>query len=447
MTLGKDGRDQFEFGMTLDKSQVNRVLSYRWAVFGILALAYILVHFHRVSTAVLSSDLQTAFGVNAASIALFSSIYFYAYAIMQMPSGLLTDNLGPRKTVSLFSLLAAAGAILTGIASTFEMVEFGRLLIGVGSAMVYIPLMKILSTWYRKNEFASLTGILIAVGNIGALSAAGPLALMSEILGWQKVFILLGLITVFLAGMAWMITRDRPSDMNLPSIQEIEAEENGESVPDTAPVEKIPMGEALKMTFGAGMKFWPLAIWFFFMNGSLMVYQGLWAGPFFHDILGWNKVTYGLVLTFIGIGLIFGCPTAGYISDKILKSRRKVLIIGTMVYTIIWAIIWMTSGQITSAEVYMVINFAFGFFGGFLVVSFAQIKELFPITIAGTSTAALNIFPFAGGAILQQISGMMLTTRSLESYKSLWLLMLICMIVATVAAFLSKEKEPSKNNH
>jgi hypothetical protein len=54
-----------------------------------------------------------------------------------------------------------------------------------------------------------------------------------------------------------------------------------------------------------------------------------------------------------------------------------VLIIGTAAYTIIWAIIWMTAGQITSTDAYMAINFAFGFFGGFLVVSFAQIKELF----------------------------------------------------------------------
>jgi nitrate/nitrite transporter NarK len=110
-------------------------------------------------------------------------------------------------------------------------------------------------------------------------------------------------------------------------------------------------------------------------------------------------------------------------------------------YTCIWAIILMTAGQITSAEVYMAINFAFGFFGGFLVVSFAQIKELFPLSIVGTSTAALNIFPFAGGAILQQISGFMLTSRSLESYQNIWLFMLICMIIATIAVFLSEEKE------
>ena len=252
------------------------------------------------------------------------------------------------------------------------------------------------------------------------------------------------MISLALAVDAFAITRDRPSDLNLPSIQEIEAMEFGEPVSEARVMEKIPMVQALKMTFGAGMKFWPLAVWFFFMYGSIMVYQGLWAGPFYHDILGWDKATYGLVLTFIGIGMILGCPTAGYISDKILRSRKKVLIIGTVAYTITWAAIWITAGQITGTQAYMVINFVFGFFGGFFVVSFAQIKELFPITIVGTSTAALNIFPFAGGAILQQLSGLMLASRSLESYQGLWLFMLICMVMATAAAFLSREKEPGK---
>ena len=444
-----------------EKSEVEKVLSRRWAVFGVLAIAYFFVYFHRVSTAVVSADLEATFGVDAAAIALLSSAYFYAYTIMQLPSGLLTDSLGPRKTVSIFTLVAAAGAILTGIASTFELVVAGRLLIGVGVAMVYIPAMKILSTWYRKNEFASLTGILIAVGNVGGLSAAGPLALISEALGWQEVFVMLGAITILLAAVVWTITRDRPSDMGLPSIQEIEAMERGGSEPVSESgtteeeakekemtveetMEKIPMAEALKMTFGSGRKFWPLAIWFFFMYGSVMVYQGLWAGPFFSDVLGWDKPTYGLVLTFIGMGMILGCPIAGYLSDRVLKSRRKVLIMGTVAYTITWAVIWVTAGEITGTEAYMAINFFFGFFGGFLVVSFAQIKELFPISIAGTSTAALNIFPFAGGAILQHLSGLMLTDRSLESYREIWLFMLLCMIVATAAAFLSLEKKTAR---
>jgi sugar phosphate permease len=412
--------------MTLDSKARSKVLKYRWAIFGVLAFAYFFVYFHRVSTAVVSEDLQGTFGVGAASIALLSSAYFYAYTIMQLPSGLLTDSWGPRKTVSIFTMVAAAGAILTGIASSFLLVIAGRLLIGVGVAMVYIPIMKILATWYRKNEFASLSGILLAVGNIGALSAAGPLALMSGALGWQQVFLALGVITVVLAVAAWMITRDRPVDMGLPSIQEIESDETGEPIPPAKEVEKIPMTQALKMTFGSGMKFWPLAVWFFFMYGSIMVYQGLWAGPYYADVLGWDKATYGMVLTFIGIGMIIGCPLAGILSDKVLKSRRKVLIIGTVAYTIIWAAIWMSTGRLDSVIGQSALNFMFGFFGGFFVVSYAQIKELFPISIVGTTTAALNIFPFAGGAILQQVT--------------IWLFMLVCMIIATVAGFLSKEK-------
>jgi len=426
--------------MTLDSKARSKVLKYRWAIFGVLAFAYFFVYFHRVSTAVVSEDLQGTFGVGAASIALLSSAYFYAYTIMQLPSGLLTDSWGPRKTVSIFTMVAAAGAILTGIASSFLLVIAGRLLIGVGVAMVYIPIMKILATWYRKNEFASLSGILLAVGNIGALSAAGPLALMSGALGWQQVFLALGVITVVLAVAAWMITRDRPVAMGLPSIQEIESDETGEPIPPAKEVEKIPMTQALKMTFGSGMKFWPLAVWFFFMYGSIMVYQGLWAGPYYADVLGWDKATYGMVLTFIGIGMIIGCPLAGILSDKVLKSRRKVLIIGTVAYTIIWAAIWMSTGRLDSVIGQSALNFMFGFFGGFFVVSYAQIKELFPISIVGTTTAALNIFPFAGGAILQQVTGLMLVERTAAGYETIWLFMLVCMIIATVAGFLSKEK-------
>jgi len=426
--------------MGLDKKLVKKCLRYRWAIFGILAFAYFFVYFHRVSTSVVSGDLESTFGVGATSIALLSSAYFYAYTIMQLPSGILTDSWGPRKTVSIFTIVAAVGAILTGIASTFELVIAGRLLIGVGVAMVYIPIMKILATWYRKNEFASLSGILLAVGNLGALSAAGPLALMSSAIGWQEVFLVLGVVSVAIAVAAWVLTRDKPADMCLPPIAEIEAEEKGEPVPPAKEMEKIPMGKALKMTFGAGMNFWPLAIWFFFMYGSIMVYQGLWAGPYYADVLGWDKGTFATVLTFIGIGMIVGCPLAGILSDKILKSRKKVLIIGTTIYTVIWAIIFLGAGSITSVEAWCAINFGFGFFGGFFVVSYAQIKELFPISIAGTSTAALNLFPFAGGAILQGVTGVMLTTRDLAGYQSIWLFMLVCMIIATVAAFLSKEK-------
>ncbi len=200
------------------------------------------------------------------------------------------------------------------------------------------------------------------------------------------------------------------------------------------------MTQALRSVFGSGMKFWPLAIWFFFLYGSIMVYQGLWGGPFFRDVLGWDKATYAMSLTFIGIGMIFGCPLAGILSDKVLKSRKMVLVIGTIAYTAVWAALYLCAGNVESTEVYMAIHFLFGFFGGFFVVCYAMIKEHFPIAIAGTSTAALNIFPFAGGAFLQLITGYMVLDFTLAEYQNVWLFMLVGMVIACVCILVAKER-------
>ncbi|MDD3041658.1 MAG: MFS transporter [Methanosarcinaceae archaeon] len=432
--------------MGINLKQMDRVLKYRWTVFIILALAYFFVYFHRVSTAVVASDIMSTFGVGAASVGLLGSAYFYAYTAMQLPSGILTDSWGVKKTAAVFTMVAAAGAILSGIATSFNMILVGRLLIGTGVAMVYIPVMKVLAIWFKKNEFASMSGVLLAIGNIGALSAAAPLAIAAAMLGdWQRVFLLLGVFSVLLAVAIWMLVKDSPEDMGCPSIAEIEAfEARVEYIPPKS-IEKIPMGAALKQTFGAGMKFWPISIWFFFMYGSLMVYQGLWAGPFFRDVLGWDKASYAGILSFIAIGMIFGCPIAGYLSDKVLKSRKKVLLMGTAIYIVLWGVIWSQAGNISSAMAYTTIHFLFGFFGGFFVVSYAQVKEWFPASIVGTAVGAYNIFPFLGGAIFMTLTGKMMNvadgaTATVGQYKSVWLLMLVCMILAFLSLLVSKEK-------
>jgi sugar phosphate permease len=258
--------------MEINNDKVSKVMKYRWVVFVILALAYFFVYFHRVSTAVVASDIMNTFGIGAASIGLLGSAYFYAYTAMQLPSGILTDIWGVKKTAGIFTLLAAFGAILTGLASNFTLVLIGRVLIGIGVAMVYIPIMKVLAVWFKKNEFASMSGLLLAVGNIGALSAAGPLAIMAAFFGdWQKVFLMLGIFSVLLAVGIFMLVKEKPEDMDCPSITEIEAHENGEKYVPPKALEKIPMGEALRQTFSAGLKFWPIS------TGSFSCTEALWS--------------------------------------------------------------------------------------------------------------------------------------------------------------------------
>lgn len=431
--------------MTIDVEKKKKMLSYRFAVFGVLAVAYFFVYFHRTTGGAISTTLQEAFGVGTAEVALLASAYLYAYTLMQIPSGVLTDKLGPRTAASAFVALIAVGSILSAVSKTvdnFTLMIVGKFIIGIGAAVVYIPIMKVLAVWFRKNEFATMSGILLLVGNVGGIAAATPMVIMMDALGIELTYIVLAVITAAIAALCWLVVRNFPSEKDFPSIEEIVSEETGEPITEKN-TDKIPTVEALKMTFTSGRKFWPLAIWFFALYGTIMLWQASQAGSYYQNICNFSKSDAGLLLTMIGVGMVVGCPLAGRLSDRVLNSRKKVVIIGTLVYTVVWIIIWATAGNDMSSNfaVQAALNFIFGFFGGFFVVSYAQIKELYPIAMAGTSTAALNLFPFAGGAILITIAGFIVTDKTLAQYQTVWLMAVVLMIIACVCAFLSVEKE------
>ena len=79
------------------EKQIKEVESYRWIVWLVLAATYVFVTFHRMAAGVVKTDLQEAFNIGSAQFANIGSMYFYAYFIMQIPSGILADKLGPKR--------------------------------------------------------------------------------------------------------------------------------------------------------------------------------------------------------------------------------------------------------------------------------------------------------------------------------------------------------------
>lgn len=431
--------------MAIDVEKKKKTLSYRWLIFIILALAYFFVYFHRTTGGAISDTMQDYYGVGTASVALLASAYLYAYTLMQLPSGMLTDKLGPRQAATLFVFLIGVGSVLgaySAAITNFNLMIAAKFLIGIGAAVVYIPIMKVLAVWFRRNEFASMSGVLLLVGNVGGIAAAAPMVLMIDSMGIQNTYLVLAAITIIIAVLCWIIVRDHPSDKGLPAIEEIVAEETG--IPATESTSAtIGTMEALKRTFTSGRRFWPLAIWFFCIYGTIMLWQASQSGAFYTSIYDFTIKEAGLMVTMVGVGMVIGCPLAGVLSDRVFGSRKKVIVFGTLAYTVIWAVIYFMTGNASgnSLAIQGTINFLFGFFGGFFVVSYSQIKELYPIAMAGTSTASLNLFPFLGGAVLITISGFIVTSKTLAQFQNLWLMALILMIIGSICAILSVERK------
>ena len=430
--------------INIDPGTKKKMMSYRWVVFAVLAMAYFLVYFHRVSGGAAGDELIAAFdgSITTKELGLLASAYLYAYTIMQIPSGLLTDTLGPKKAASIFVVLIAIGSFMGAVAAMPEVQNFtllvvGKFIIGIGAAVVYIPIMKVLAMWFRRKEFATMSGALLLVGNVGALAASTPMVMMFQNMGVTNTYAVLGVITLIIAVLCWLFIVDHPTNKGFPAIEEVESEETGNPITESTS-EKISVWAALKEIFTSGRKFWPMAIWFFFLYGTVMLWQASLMGPYYNSS-GLFTFDPAVVLMMPAVGFAIGCFLAGILADRVFHSKKKVLVIGTLAYTVVWAIIAFTC--IDNLVVQAAINLGFGFFGGWFVVSYGQIKELYPISVAGTSSAAINLFPFLGGAVLTSISGFMITEYTPDQFQTVWIAALVMMIIACICAFLTVEKK------
>lgn len=426
----------------MGKDLVKKVLLYRWLIFSIMALCYVVVYFHRLSPAVVAIDLQTAFHTSGGFMGLMASAYFYPYALMQFPAGLMSDSLGPRKTVTVFLLLASVGSIAFGLSQTVEQAVASRILVGLGVSMVFIPTMKILSQWFRVGEFAFMVAILNTMGGMGALTAATPLALMTTSFGWRVSFELIGIITLFMGLMVWVFVRNRPADLGWPTLAQIDHSGSG----DVPKPREIGLLEGAKTVFTEKF-FWPIAVWFFLVCGIFFGFGGLWAGPYLMHVYGLDRAQAGSILNMIAVGLIFGSPFHSFVSNRILKSRKKTLILSTFCLSLLLIFINAFPSGLPIWGLYVIMLLLSVTASAIVVIAFTTTKELFPVEIAGTSVGAVNLFPFLGGAIFQPVIGSILDcyektyigTYSIEAYSTMLMTLLVAALIALASTFFMKE--------
>jgi sugar phosphate permease len=271
------------------------------------------VFFHRLCPAVIALDIQASFGLSGTLLGVLGSAYFYAYAIMQLPTGLMADSWGPRKTISAFFILAGIGSVMMGIAPNMPVAVMGRILIGIGVSTVFVCNFKLLSEWFTVRQFVIMGSAFMAMGGLGALASSAPLAWISNAVGWRMALIAVGIITLLMAGFVYGFVRNRPSDMGLPSIR-----------PGRDATQKeIGVLSGMKMVIFSG-RFWPIAVWAFCVVGISFAVGGLWGGPYLMQVYGLSKSATGAVLSTFALAMILGSPLLGWLSNRF--GRKPVLI-------------------------------------------------------------------------------------------------------------------------
>ncbi len=413
---------------------VYRPSAYRWVILGLLSFSYLLVYVHRMCPAVLAEDIMRSFGVSGAMTGLLASAYFYSYALMQAPGGIISDKLGPRRLVTLSMLVASVGSVLFALSGGVGTAFWSRVLVGLGVSVVLVPSYKALTTWFPAKDYVLGTSLVISIAGLGGFLAGSPLAWLSEIIGWRGSFWAIAGLTMADAVLVWFLVRDKPQDFGLPPVEPA-PQDQGDSE------KSIPLGHALGLILG-NRDFWMLAGWFFLNGGILFSFAGLWAGPYYMQAYTMSKTEAGQVINLFAFGWVFGPIIFTWVAAKV-PSRGAVLG-GSMVA---WALltVWMLmrNGSMAWAEI-CAWNLLFGVIGaGPAGVCFAAAKERFPLKLAGTVTGLLYLFPMAGSAIYQPLvgaildrSGNMAAGLKAADFLPLFWLYLASVVVAGIMAYL-----------
>ena len=383
---------------------IKKLMIYRWIIWGVLLTAYLIVIFHRYSFGIIKDELSGSFNMSSTAFANLSSMYFYAYMLMQIPTGILVDSLGVRFTVTIGMLLAGAGSLLFGYSRNIYIVFTGRFLIGIGVSVVFVSILKILSKWYDEKEFGTMTGLTSFIGNIAGILAQSPFVLLLSLFTWRYVFIMIGVVTSLVAVLCFTIVRNKPEDVGFLSILRA-----GEADRET---ENTGIIKALMEILGNPYT-WPSFIMYAGFFGAYQSLAGTWGQGYIIEVFGMNKITAANYIVLMFVGGAAGSIIIGKLSD--ILSRRKVpmIIFGAM-YLVSWTFLVFYNKGKPPVEILGLLFFIFGFSESTITLSWACGKEVNNPRYTGISTSVINIGGFFGAAVVPLILGMVM-----DRYKNI----------------------------
>jgi len=346
---------------------------------GLAIAAYLLSFFHRVAPAAISGDLQATFAIGGAQLGTLAATYFYVYTLMQVPTGVLADTLGPRRLLFWGGLVAGGGSLLFGLAPSFELAFAGRTLVGLGVSVTFIAMLKLIAIGFDEKRFATLVGFSMLIGNFGSILAGAPLAWATQAAGWRQVFVVVGVFSIVIAlgSRAW--------------------------------VAETPAGRVDRTVWLTGLlavlknrATWPG----FFMNtglaGAFFGFAGLWAVPFLTQVHGMSRAVASNHVSTYFIGFAVGCLIWGRLSDAI--GRRKPVMLAVSGLHVLGWFVWLGVDQMPLAATYALCA-AMGLVTAGFTLSWAAAKEVNPPLLSGMATSVVNVGVFLGPAILQPLVG------------------------------------------
>ena len=351
----------------------------------VLCAAFMASQFFRVSNAVIAPELMRTLSISSEAMGAITGAYFLAFGIMQIPTGMLLDRFGPRRTMSGLFVIAACGSAVFATAEGAFGLAVARALIGVGCAAGLMGILVTIARWYPPERFARLSSTVYVVGGAGVLFATTPLAAAADTIGWRGAFWAMALITLGLAVMLFAMVRDAPSGKVIDGANETFRE----------------MLAGVRAA-GANRQLLHVCAIQFVNYGTILAIVGLWAGPYLNDIHGMQGVLRGNVLFVINLAMLAGVLGYGALERR-LRSRKRAIAGGSVASAAILVVlaVWPDIGPWPAVGLLV----AFTLTSAHIMLNHAHARAVLPDHLVGRGLTLQNVAVFFGVTAMQSATG------------------------------------------
>ncbi len=347
-----------------------------------LAIGHALSNALRTLPAVAADVLAADLGVGIDRLASIVGAFHLAFACAQVPIGVALDRHGVRPVALAMLVVAGLGAALAAIAQGPWSMLAAQVAMGIGCAGGLVMPMTLAGRRLPPERFGLWAALILALGNVGMLVSASPLAWLVEVSGWRAGF---------WAGVVW-------AAVLLPAIALLVRE-----APPRPDPRRTPLSDArdvLSLLFSRKLR--PVVVIAFASFSAIISIRGLWGGPWLMEVKGLSRVAAGNVLLLLTFALIAGPALAG-VAERRTGNPRALMGWGHIAAGLVLLTLVAAASAPVTADMALLV--AFGLLIGGQPLAFSMARAKVRTEETGRALSAVNLSFFAGASVMQPLSG------------------------------------------
>jgi MFS family permease len=313
---------------------------------------------------------------------------------MQVPVGLLVDRFGSRSVLLVGTSLLTVAQVGFALAETYPLALLARAFVGVGDAMTFICVLRLVSSWFPVRRIPLVTQLTGTLGQLGAVAAAVPMTWALGHLGWTRAYLLAASIGVVLAVAASVLLHDAPGARNL----------RGARL--SFPAVRASLAASWAHP-GTRLGFWM----HFTTQFSATVMALLWGFPFFVRGEGRSSAVAGVLLTLLVVAIMISGPVLGWLVGAHPWHRSTMVLTIVTSIVVVWSVVLAWPGN-APLPILVLLTLVVGVGGPASMIGFDLGRTSNPPERFASASGIINQGGFCASLVLVVVIGLVLDWRT-----------------------------------